>query len=363
MNSRPLHRQAGIGLVEIMIALAIALFLLAGIYALFVNTKSTYTTQQGLSRLQETARYTLNRLAREVRMAGYRGCGGVGTAAIDNRLAVSSTNAAQQFIYDFKLAVEGNDAQGGGTWAPSLPPTLTGLTHPPLADSDVLTIRGGTGQSVNITAPMPKTSSELKVNNVSTSGLKAGDIVMLSDCSHASIFQVTAIQTSSNHIQHHGGTDAANDPPGNISQTLSYVYQAGAGVQQYGTTSYYIADADATSTSETVAGCKDGGCGLWMKTGNDAPVELVRGVDDMQVLYGVAPDLKEAASSYVTADNVSDWTRVVSVRLALLVSSISPALQQVDTSSYDLLGASVTPNDRRLHRVFVTTIAIRNHLP
>ena len=52
-----------------------------------------------------------------------------------------------------------------------------------------------------------------------------------------------------------------------------------------------------------------------------APEELVPDIENMQVLYGIAPSGVAAASAYVTADQVDAADNVVSVQVALLVAS------------------------------------------
>jgi type IV pilus assembly protein PilW len=69
-----MNKQSGISLVEIMIALLIGLFLLAGILQMFSASQQTYRMQSNLARLQENGRFALDFLAHDVRMAGYWGC-------------------------------------------------------------------------------------------------------------------------------------------------------------------------------------------------------------------------------------------------------------------------------------------------
>ena len=65
----------GFSLVEIMVALGISLFILAGIGYVYTNSKQTYRVQDQLSRLQENGRLAFEYLTRDIRMAGYWGCG------------------------------------------------------------------------------------------------------------------------------------------------------------------------------------------------------------------------------------------------------------------------------------------------
>jgi type IV pilus assembly protein PilW len=62
--------QAGVGLVEIMIALVIGLVLIAGASKIFLDGKQTYRLQDAQSRLQENARFALELLTNDIRMAG-----------------------------------------------------------------------------------------------------------------------------------------------------------------------------------------------------------------------------------------------------------------------------------------------------
>lgn len=65
------HAQRGLGLVELMVALLIGLFLLAGLGALFLNMKQAFTSQDQLSQLQDNERLVLTVLTTTVQAAGY----------------------------------------------------------------------------------------------------------------------------------------------------------------------------------------------------------------------------------------------------------------------------------------------------
>ena len=95
--------------------------------------------------------------------------------------------------------------------------------------------------------------------------------------------------------------------------------------------------------------------------------QIIDGVENMQVLYGVDSDLDRVADMYIRADTVTtngDWPQVVSVRLAMLLSSVDPATNDPDTAIYNLLGTNVGPiNDSMRRHVFTTSVAFRNQLP
>jgi type IV pilus assembly protein PilW len=67
------HRQAGLTLVEMMIALAIGAFLMIGAVSVFVNSRDAQRTSDTLARMQENARLALSVLETELLHAGYWG--------------------------------------------------------------------------------------------------------------------------------------------------------------------------------------------------------------------------------------------------------------------------------------------------
>jgi len=78
MNKLLLHstamvprRQAGFSLIELMIAIVIAMVVTAGAIAVFGNMRSTFTTQDKLGQLQDNQRLALNILNTTVQSAGY----------------------------------------------------------------------------------------------------------------------------------------------------------------------------------------------------------------------------------------------------------------------------------------------------
>ena len=69
-----MKRVAGFSLVELMISLALGSVVTMGVVQLFVANAETHRLLQGQSRLQESARFALDFIGRDVRKAGYRGC-------------------------------------------------------------------------------------------------------------------------------------------------------------------------------------------------------------------------------------------------------------------------------------------------
>lgn len=71
MNITLLGRQRGFTLVEIMVALVISLFLLAGLIQILTSSRQVYRVQDGLARIQENGRFGMDFITKSVREAGY----------------------------------------------------------------------------------------------------------------------------------------------------------------------------------------------------------------------------------------------------------------------------------------------------
>mgnify|MGYP001940377819 FL=1 len=72
MNRRA--AMAGLSLVELMVALVISLVLMLGVVQVFIASQTASRLSEGASRVQENARFALDFLERDIRMAGHMGC-------------------------------------------------------------------------------------------------------------------------------------------------------------------------------------------------------------------------------------------------------------------------------------------------
>jgi type IV pilus assembly protein PilW len=69
--ARPKHTQQGYSLVEVMVAITIALFLLGGTLTIVQHTRSTYTAQTQLAQLQDNERMAIGLITDVIQSAGY----------------------------------------------------------------------------------------------------------------------------------------------------------------------------------------------------------------------------------------------------------------------------------------------------
>jgi type IV pilus assembly protein PilW len=103
----------------------------------------------------------------------------------------------------------------------------------------------------------------------------------------------------------------------------------------------------------------DSSSNLICSTGTNNGTTLAEGVEDMRVWYGLDLTADGYANRYVQAGNVGDWSQVVTIRVAILVNSVSNALIVADNVC---LGCSVFngSTDNLIRAEFQSTIDVRN---
>ena len=396
------RKQRGVTLVELMIAVTISSIVMIGIGSVYTSSKRSYKLQEEFSRLQENGRFAINHITRFVRSAGYSGCAsGLGT--ID-----SIMNPSPSLTWQFATGIEGYDYVGskpgqliplpashtattdtvanhalwGAITAPSTPVTLAdpagiaddllGHTYSPIANTDILVSRTADGSGIEVSQPnsggqvfvaCPDDTVERTCPDGSTSGctLCIDDPVLVSDCQTASAFQITNLtgvgsppagMNEYNVVHSSGGST-----PGNSTPLLSRQLNEGDEVMRVSTKVFYVGEGI-------------NGPSLFMKQGDNDGIELVEGVESMQVLYGEdrSPTPNNIPTVYVAASDVISFANVVAVRVSILLRSVKELPWRTAASkTYHLGGMDdatavrlTSPSDKRIRKVMSTTIKVRN---
>ncbi len=338
------QKQKGFTLIEIMVAVVVSLILLSGVIQIFMSTKQTYKFGEALSRMQETGRFAIDMLTRDIRMAGYQGCADLGTIPAN---VIANNPPVVSF---------GSEAIGGweytGTWAPALPAQPAAITSLVKANTDVITIKHASATGMQLTGNLLVENANIQVS-ANTIGAVANDVLFISDCTTADIFRATNVSS--------GGTvTIAHASSSNTSNRLSKAYGTDAKVYAFNDSVYFVGPTNRSNRQGQNV------FALFRRNGSGTIDELVEGVENMQILYGERAD--NGNIRYVAAtDATLNMTRVVSIRIALLVHSIEPVNSSVDNTIYNVAGTDIGvsgtvthDSDKRIRRVFVTTIKLRN---
>lgn len=338
--------QGGFTLVEMMVAVLIGLILSAGVIQIFISSRQSYRVQEGLSRLQENARAAMGFLVREVRMAGFTGCYRGAPTSIENIL-----NTPNDYSWGTSNMLGGNDASSGSTWSPALDASLSGSVLP---GTDVINIRHMGSDSIDLVSPY-NNSAQLFADTYN--GLNLGDVVMVTDCSKGSVFQLTNIATNSGNGAKYDLVHSNSSPynPGNSTPLLANSYGPGSEVARMVNEVFYIGDSKSNTNVPALyrRSLQNNGNGSAM-----TDEELVDNVENMQLLYGVDTDNDGSANMYVTAAT-ANMANVVSIRISLLLRTGTDHLVTTP-QTYTYNGQTVTATDHRIRRVFSSTVKLRN---
>jgi len=289
-------RAAGVTLVELLVAMTIGLVLIIGATQVYVDSHTAYAVNDTTARLQENARYALSVLEPDVRMSGNWGLtnfsDGIGGKALptDAQLALGAPAASTcgvNFPLLLGLPVQGTNDSYAATCA---------ANSAAMPNADTITVRRASA----ITVPPATASGPLRICSTRTSG------VLVTDISGAFCQDVNA-------------------QINNLIVNLYYVDQ-----------------------SSSQAGVPS----LRRKALNAGPAfqddEIVPGVEDLQVQYGV--DLTAgigatggAATEYLNAGatltnlltSVTTPAQIVAVRIWLLVRSDAPESGFTDDRIYE----------------------------
>lgn len=330
-------KQDGISLVEIMVALVISLFLLAGIVQVYIGNKATFTFTNALAEIQENGRFALDTMSQDLRLASEWGCiefDPNDTSNINNQLSAATiTGTFDSDFHDFvnEEAIEGLNENLG------------------LNGSDTITIRGGKPGQANVQSPFyAQGNSDLTVND--NGNIRANDFILVARCGtndllipeEADILQVDSVDNT-----------VANQSTLSVNGAKSQQFENDAMVIELQTVTYWIGNSTLATAGAPVP--------TLMRTEFGVDQELIEGVEDMQILYGIDLGNDDFPDQYVTSDLVPDWNNVVSVRVMLLVRSSDQFVTDAP-QTYTFNSVQTTPADRRIRQVFTTTIALRNRI-
>ena len=384
MNTRKLslsgRHMAGLSLIELMVALLIGVILLLGLVQVFAASRTAYQTSEGLARVQENARFAIDFLQRDIRMAGHFGCAndqahwvrgmgdlvnhlGTTPAALDFGITISgyeATNTAPG-----QAVTIGSPAAG---WSPALPAQIAALNPSP--GSDIIALRYLAEEGIPVTALTVSggnthvTFQAGRGEVLTTAGVASPNLFGVTDCSQVDVFQGAIV---GDVVQSSSGVDFSEwyTP---LPSGLTLVHRAESIV-------YYV--APGASGQPALWRARADAAGAYPAAGRE---ELVEGIESLQFLYGrdatvdITPETpplgnitSQDTAQTLTAD-VDEWRRVGLVQVGVLAVSPNPAASAppgTADAQPRVLGvrfASPATPDARYRNSYEVTVALRNRL-
>lgn len=359
--------QRGLSVVELLISVAIGMAVVAGAVQVVVSSKRNFVDQEEVIFIQTNARYALDLMARDLRMAGYLGCASSDAVQIAN----SIDDDAGGYV-----SMHGLQGFEGETDTSAF---LADYRADALVGTDSFVVRRASDdfemdvESHNPHSAVIKLWQKHEYNK--------GTTLMIADasCRHVGLFQVSGPSgLPAGQIVHNTGSGTNNCTKiikGNFvclascTPTKCDGYTAAAGgygpgskIMNFVAHAYYIGDSDIMP----------GVPALKRKAlvNNGPPTtkseELALGVEDMEVTYGVDLSRDGVVDQFRDADDMDldgdgsisgdEWDQVITVKVALVFRSRNP----VATSAESKTLAGKDYNDRFVRQVVNSTVRIRN---
>lgn len=277
--------QAGMTLVELLVAMTIGLFLIGGALYVYSQSRNSYQAGDSLARLQESARFALDTLEPDVRLAGYWGRHAEpALVTVAAGLAVTCASGGADAT-DWALD-RLDEPAGASDDAYDLPcPAFNGT---PRAGSDVLVVRHVSGEQVTP---------------------EAGQIQALSTL---------------------GGSLLVNDGTGPGPEEI---------INDVVVNAYYI--NDRSSFDPALPSLRQ----LTLaRNGVLRDEEVIPGVENLQVQFGLDANRDGTVERYVDPDDPAvAGARIGAVRLWLLVGTPAEESGYQDAGSYQPLDGDLAP--------------------
>jgi type IV pilus assembly protein PilW len=322
--------QAGLTLVELMVALAIGSFLIIGAVQIYTQSRQAFLVNESIARVQETAQFAMDTLEADLRMASNWGRNSRGIA-VEGRSLVGTANpkgltvpaptCGDDWAFNLALPIDGSDN------GYALPCAASGGSQ---ANSDVVTVRRA---SVQPAAP------------------ETGRLQLQSTRIQGELFDDGAVPAAFLPITTHPVTGAPSSATHNLMVN-----------------SYYV-----SPTSTLIPGVPT----LRRKTltvRNGTPFiedqEVAPGVENLQMQLGIDLDGDNTVDRYVNpgdevynpaAGGYTDGARVITARVWLIIRGVSTEFGLRDNRAYTPGNANLGQMNDSFRRMQVSkTILLRN---
>ena len=353
--NRPLPRQRGLSLIELMISVSIGMFLLLGLSTLLVANSETNKELNKTGNQIENGRYGIQLLSDDIHLAGFLGTykppGGAWTTPDPCAVALASlgfSNTAAPFA---AATVTVPVAVHGYAGADALPVSCATAVANRVAGTGVLVVRRVSTTPVAPAAVPAGGSTYLQVSLCPDATVEPLPFVIDTDKTK---FTLTLNDCKSTNV---------------------------APARQYLVHIYYVSSC-SDCPNDTIPTLKL----AEFKDGAFTTSALVEGIQNMQLDYGIDMDGDGAVDCYtsnptsppaaeidpavcpqptpvyVWTDPIANWSNVMAVRINLLARNLDTTPYWVDSRTYNmgLTGATTAANDAYKRHVYSVVARLYN---
>ena len=338
LRGRP-RSQNGVTLVELMISLVIGLLILAGVTSVFFASRTTYTYNETLSRIQENGRLALESLSFDIRMAGFFGCGKADLIPIN---VIANDPPIDK--------IDGGVAVRGYTYGDAGAAFVDAGLLKGVANSDAIVIRRASPNLLNVDENLAVDNANIKIKG-NPDGFEKDDVLLVTDCTVGDLFRVT--NNPNDDVDEGGKVNLAHATGSNSTNRLSKTYGPDAQVMRFEEIAFFVRQTDRRTKSGNAINA------LFRRV-NGQVQEIVDGVEDMRAFYALDNDVTNFKAKEAIA--ATDWARVVAIRVHLLLSTQEPTLTEAQRYQF-ADDAEKGGTDKVMRHEFTQVIALRNRLP
>jgi len=332
-NARMLHRQSGLTLVEIMVALAIGSFLIIGAVQIYNQSRQAFVVNESIARVQETAQFAMDTIEADLRMASNWGRNSRGLA-VEGRSVLGDANPTGL------TEPMGINGSCGADWAFNLATAIDGTDNGyglacagiggSVGTSDVITVRRATVQ------PAPLEEGRLQIQSTRIQG---------------ELFESDDVPAAFLPVTNHPITGAPTSATHNLIVN-----------------SYYVSPTSALIPGVPTLRRKT----LTVRAG--APFiedqEVAPGVENIQLQLGIDVDEDNTVDRYVqpgddiynpSAAGYVPGARIMTARVWLVVRGVTTEFGLQDNRTYNPGNANLGTMNDSFRRLQVSkTILLRN---
>jgi type IV pilus assembly protein PilW len=310
-----MNKQAGFTLIELMVSIGIGLFLIAGVFSVYINSSQTQKLVEDEVKLIDDARFALETISFDLKHAGI-----FGTL---NHESYDKVDTASRAAFDIVPGQCDNSTPG---W-------VTRVNRPVFAVDDSIT--------------NPYLGADCMPDALATSDMLEMRYVTRIDNAASLISNMLYVNSDANNAQYFIGSV----PPTIVSeQALNYQAVAKA---------YYIRNFTNTTG--------DGIPALHMLSLQPGPVvvdtQLLEGVENMQLRFGLTATNRDSSVVTWEVPNANlDWSRVIAAKIWLVLRSKNKVKGVVASTTFEVDGNIVsTINADGYRRAMVTSVVrLRN---